>query len=153
MIWSVVGRIFGRGASFKAIEVYPGLFQGSQISSAEDIKEVKRLDIESVIDLEGGFDPPMGFLHTYLFWPFLDWPFLPNLGSLLSVATFGVTQLQAKKKVLVHCRCGLNRSGLVCGRMMNLMGLPGPEILRRMKERIPGSLWNPVFRDYIRGLV
>jgi hypothetical protein len=137
---------------FHASEVYPNLFQGSQISSPEDITRVMRLEIRVVIDLEGGFDPPMGFLNSYLFWPILDLPVLPNLKILECVASFGWGTLIGESKVLVHCRQGLNRSGLVCAKIMSRFNLKGPDILKAINEKIPGALWNPVFREYVRGL-
>jgi protein-tyrosine phosphatase len=152
MIQDLVEKFIGVVRPFNALEVFPNLFQGSQISSQEDVKKVRDLKIQTIIDLEGGFDPPMGFLESYLYWPILDLAILPDLNSLFSVAAFGGHCLNIKKRVLVHCRQGLNRSGLVCGQIMNLRGLKGPEILKAINEKIPGALWNPIFREYIRGL-
>jgi len=149
---SIFRKLFPANVLFEAVEVFPGLYQGSKISTDEDVEKVKGLKINSIIDLEGGFDPPMSFLDSYLFWPILDLPFLPDLQGLLMVASFGKWGLDYHRRVLVHCRCGLNRSGLVCGRIMALKGCRGPEILRKITEKVPGALWNPIFREYIRGL-
>lgn len=94
----------------------------------------------------------MAFLDSYFFWPILDLPFLPDLQGLLMVSTFGKLVLDHQRRLLVHCRCGLNRSGLVSGRIMALKGCRGPEILRKITEKVPGALWNPIFREYVRGL-
>lgn len=152
MFNSILRKLFPANFIFKAIEVYPGLFQGNKISTDQDIDEVRNLKISSIIDLEGGFDPPMSFLDSYLFWPILDLPVLPDLGELLITASFGKSILDQHKRLLVHCRCGLNRSGLVCARIMSLKGCRGPEILRKISEKVPGALWNPIFREYVRGL-
>ena len=152
MFDSILRRLFPADVLFKATEVYPGLFQGSKISTDGDVDKIKGLKISTIIDLEGGFDPPMGFLDSYLFWPILDLPFLPDLQGLLMVASFGKSVLDHHRKLLVHCRCGLNRSGLVCARIMALMGCRGIEILRKINDKVPGALWNPIFRDYVRGL-
>lgn len=152
MFKSVLSKLLPAEAKFFAIEVFPGLYQGSKISTQEDTEKLRDLKINTVIDLEGGFDPPMAFLDSYLFWPILDLPFLPNLQGLLMVSSFGKWGLDYDRKVLVHCRCGLNRSGLVCGRIMALRGCRGAEILRKINEKVPGALWNPVFREYVRGL-
>lgn len=152
MLKSILSGVFHFGVGFHAIEVYPGLFQGSMISTDSDVKWIRDLEIKTVIDLEGGFDPPMGFLESYLFWPILDLPFLPDLVRLENIASFGWMAMVSNDKVLVHCRCGLNRSGLVCAKIMSLSGLKGPEILKTINEKIRGSLWNPVFREYVMGL-
>lgn len=152
MFDKIFSTLFSRGGSFHAGEVFPNLFQGSQIVDVVDLDKIKEIKIDCVIDLEGGFDPPMGFLDSYLFWPIMDAPWLPDLGSLFSVASFGAVVLQHKRRVLVHCKQGLNRSGLVCGRIMAVMGVSGPDILKNINLSVPGSLWNPVFREYVRGL-
>lgn len=152
MFDEILKKLFPADVLFKAFEVFPGLYQGSKISKDEDIDKIKSLKINTVIDLEGGFDPPMSFLDNYLFWPILDLPFLPDLQGLLMVCSFGKWALDYHRRVLVHCRCGLNRSGLVCGRIMALKGCRGPEILRKINEKVPGALWNPIFREYVRGL-
>jgi len=152
MIEEMIEKFVGVVRSFKAFEVFPNLFQGSQIRTEEDIEKIRDLKIKTVIDLEGGFDPPMGFLDFYLYWPICDVPWLPDMEHLYSVASFGVGLINAKERVLVHCKQGLNRSGLVSGRIMSLTGWRGPEILKVINEKIPGALWNPIFREYIRGL-
>jgi hypothetical protein len=152
MIEDLVKKFLWWNVPFKATEVFPNLFQGSQISSIEDIRCVRDLGIQTIIDLEGGFDPTMNFLDSYLYWPIGDLPWLPDLNSLFCKAAFGAHCLNANQKVLVHCKAGLNRSGLVCGRIMSVMGWKGPEILKVINEKIPGALWNPIFREYVRGL-
>ena len=152
MIEEILNQFIGVVRPFNAFEVFPNLFQGSQIKTQEDVEKIRDLKIQTIIDLEGGFDPPMGFLDFYLYWPISDVPWLPDLEHLYSVAGFGVEQLNQKGKVLVHCKQGLNRSGLVCGKIMSVMGWRGPEILKVINEKIPGALWNPIFREYIRGL-
>lgn len=152
MIEGIIEKLIGVVRPFKAFEVFPDLFQGSQIKNQEDIEKVKELKIQTIIDLEGGFDPPMGFLESYLYWPISDVPWLPNLDYLFCVANLGTLLIKNDQKVLVHCKQGLNRSGLVCGRIMNLSGESGRQILKRINEKIPGALWNPVFREYVRGL-
>jgi len=152
MIEGILNKILWLNRPFNAFEVFPNLFQGCQISNKEDIEKVKDLGIQTIIDLEGGFDPPMGFLDSYLYWPISDVPWLPDLEYLFSVAAYCANLLNNKKRVLDHCKQGLNRSGLLSGRIMSLMGMKGPEILKAINEKIPGALWNPIFREYVRGL-
>ena len=137
---------------FNAFELYPNLFQGSQIKNQEDVEKIRDLKIKTIIDLEGGFDPPMGFLDSYLYWPISDVPWLPDLEYLFCVSNFGALLNKNDQRVLVHCKQGLNRSGLVCGKIMSRFSLKGPDILKVINEKIPGALWNPIFREYVRGL-
>ena len=136
--------------TFTADEVYPNLFQSSKISRRGDLEKVKALKINTVIDLEGGFDPPMDFLDLYLYWPIHDWPRLPDLDILLMVAKFGAMEVKVGKRVLVHCGQGLNRSGLVCGRIMILLGLSGEHAVYEIRKKRVGSLYNPVFSEYLK---
>ena len=145
MIEDLVKKFLWWNRPFTAFEVFPNLFQGSQISTKEDVEKVRDLKIEVIIDLEGGFDPPMGFLDSYLYWPISDVPWLPDLYYLFCVANFGTLLIKNDQKVLVHCKQGLNRSGLVCGRIMSLSGESGRQILKAINEKIPGALWNPIF--------
>ena len=88
MIEDMVKKFLWWNPPFKAFEVFPNLFQGSQISSIGDVERVRDLEIQTIIDLEGGFDPPMSFLDSYLYWPILDLPCLPDLNSLFCVGCF-----------------------------------------------------------------
>lgn len=137
---------------FKAFEVFPNLFQGSQIFTLGDGEAVEKLGIKVVIDLEGGFDLSMDFLTAYLYWPIHDVPWLPNQFQLAGVAAFGFVFVSKGEKVLVHCKQGLNRSGLVSACIMACAGMEGPNILKAINAVIPFALWNPVFRLYVDGL-
>ena len=152
MFWDVIKKLVSPNVKFQAVEVYPGLFQSSKISTPADVAKIFNLGIDIVIDLEGGFDIPMVFLELYLWWPILDVPFLPDRSTLDDVASFGRGALIGRHKVLVHCRQGLNRSGLVCGKIMSKFSIKGPDILSTIREKVPGSLFNPVFAKYVRGL-
>jgi protein tyrosine/serine phosphatase len=150
--FDLINRILGTLRPFKAFEVFNNLYQGSQIYTKEDIERVSDLKIKTVIDLEGGFDPNMEFLDFYLYWPIRDVPWLPDRDSLLSIGIFGADILNSNRRVLVHCRQGLNRSGLVCAQIMSMKGKKGEEILDDINKKIPFALWNPVFRNYVKQL-
>ena len=142
-------KFIGQRLLFTASEVYPGLFQSSKIRTEEDSEFVEDLGVKLVVDLEGGFDPVMNFLDTYLFWPIHDLPILPDVDLLVMVCSFIYRQLELGGKVLVHCSQGLNRSGLVCGRVMVMKGMTGVEAIRQIRFKRPGSLWNRVFSKYL----
>lgn len=56
-------------------------------------------------------------------------------------------------KTLVHCQAGLNRSGLVAGRTLMLMGHTADEAISMLRNnRSPLVLCNDAFEEYLRSL-
>lgn len=135
------------------VEIVPGLFQSSAIRWSSDIKKVKALGIDVVIDLSGGIDPSMPWLKSYLYWPIKDERSLPNFGDLMLVGFWGAQMVWARgHRVLTHCTLGFNRSGLVNGVILNQHGLSGVEALRLIRVAWPGALSNETFARFIEKL-
>ncbi len=112
------------------------------------------LGIDTVIDLDAGLDEcipttPEGCL--YIYFPIYD-ENLPSLTRLDAVGNLGAQLIRAGHHVLSHCGMGFNRSALVAGVILNKLGVPGPKIVRRIRERRPGALFNDVFADYLATL-
>lgn len=110
--------------------------------------------ITVVIDLEGGLDhciPTLPNHVLYIYYPIYDED-LPDMHKLQAVARLGASMVEAGHKVLSHCGLGYNRSALVAGLILHNLGLPGPEIVRILRERRPGALFNDVFAQYLLGL-
>lgn len=112
------------------------------------------LGIDTVIDLDAGLDDcipttPEGCLYVYF--PIFDEE-LPNLNRLDAVATLGAEVIRGGHRVLSHCGMGFNRSALVAGVILNKLGVPGPEAVKRIRERRPGALFNEVFANYLMSL-
>ena len=55
-------------------------------------------------------------------------------------------------RVLSHCGMGFNRSALIAGRILHQLGMDGPSIVERLRERRPGALFNEVFAEHIGSL-
>jgi len=115
---------------------------------------VADLGIDTVIDLDAGLDDciptkPEGCL--YIYFPIYD-EALPNLARLDAVGTLGAQLIRSGHRVLSHCGLGFNRSALVAGVILNKLGLPGPQIVQRIRERRPGALFNDVFAEYLASL-
>lgn len=56
-------------------------------------------------------------------------------------------------KTLVHCQAGLNRSGLIAGRTLMLLGYTASEAIALLRQkRSPAVLCNPHFEEYLRSL-
>jgi protein-tyrosine phosphatase len=115
---------------------------------------VANLGIDTVIDLDAGLDEcipttPEGCL--YIYFPIYDEE-LPTMTRLDAVATLGAQLIRGGHRVLSHCGMGFNRSALVAGVILNKLGVPGTEIVTRIRERRPGALFNDVFANYLASL-
>ena len=115
---------------------------------------VSALGVRTIIDMEGGLDEwiptaPEGCLYVYF--PIYD-ENLPNLTRLEAVGTLGAMLIRGGHRVLCHCGMGFNRSALVAGVILHKLGMPGPAIVLRIRERRPGALFNEVFADYLASL-
>jgi len=109
------------------------------------------LGIDTVIDMDAGLDEcipttPEGCL--YIYFPIYD-ENLPSLARLDAVGSLGAQLIRAGHYVLSHCGMGFNRSALVAGVILTKLGVPGPEIVARIRDRRPGALFNEVFADYL----
>lgn len=112
------------------------------------------LGIDTVIDMDAGLDEcipttPEGCL--YIYFPIYDEE-LPTMTRLDAVGTLGAQLIRSGHRVLSHCGMGFNRSALVAGVILNKLGVPGAEIVARIRERRPGALFNNVFANYLATL-
>ena len=115
---------------------------------------VQSYGIDTVLDMEGGLDEciptaPNGCLYVYF--PIFDED-LPNLDKLAAVAQLGAHLIRSGHRVLSHCGMGYNRSALVAGRILHVLGTPGPRVVEMILERRPGALFNEVFAEHLRSL-
>ncbi len=110
--------------------------------------------IDTVIDLEGGLDigvPTVPNQCLYVYFPISD-DELPDLEKLHGVADLCAALIGQDHRVLAHCGMGFNRSALVAGLTMHKMGMPGPEVVTRLRERRPGALYNKRFAAFLESL-
>ena len=110
--------------------------------------------IDVVIDLEGGLDEgvptvPGGCLYVYF--PIFDEE-LPDRARLEAVTLLGAHLIESGHRVLSHCGMGFNRSALIAGLILHKLGMEGPAIVERLRERRPGALFNEVFAKHIGAL-
>jgi len=110
--------------------------------------------VDTVFDMEGGLDQcipsaPGGCLYVYF--PIFDED-LPNPARLDGVASLGAHLIRSGHRVLSHCGMGYNRSALVAGRILHQLGMNGPDIVKRLRDRRPGALFNEVFAAHIESL-
>jgi hypothetical protein len=144
---SIIRKVLGLG--IEIYEVCPGLFQASSFTQ-KDWPTITKLGIEVIVDLEGDVDKIPDVKIIY--WPIKDEAKLPDLDHLHSIAVQVVEYLNQGKKVMVHCSLGKNRSGLVIGVVLVSMGMLGKDAVKLIQSKVPGSLFNPTFREYLETL-
>src|SRR5437867_3260658 len=119
-----------------------------------DWEVLARYEVDTVIDLEGELDigvPTVPDQCLYIYFPILDEE-LPNLDKLHAIGSLGATLIRAEHRVLSHCGMGFNRSALVAGLILNELGMPGPDVVNRLRTRRPGALFNECFASYLESL-
>jgi len=107
--------------------------------------------IDTVIDLEGGLDeciPTVPGRCLYVYFPIYDEE-LPDLRKLEAVAALGAHLVEGGHRVLSHCGMGFNRSALMAGRILHRLGMPGKQVVERLRERRAGALFNEVFAAHL----
>ena len=110
--------------------------------------------IDTVIDLEGGLDhciPSVPGECLYVYFPILDEQ-LPPMAKLHGIAKLGASLVRDGHVVLSHCGMGFNRSALVAGLILCELGMPGKEVVARLRDRRPGALFNETFAAYLESL-
>lgn len=115
---------------------------------------VTERDIDTVVDLEGGLDigvPTVPNECLYVYFPIFDED-LPNLNKLHGVASLCASLVAAEHRVLSHCGMGFNRSALVAGLTLHKLGMPGSEVVTRLRTRRPGALFNDRFASFLETL-
>jgi hypothetical protein len=115
---------------------------------------VAALGIDTVFDMEGGLDeciPTAPDGCVYVYFPIYDEE-LPPLTRLQALGELGAHLIRGGHGVLSHCGMGFNRSALVAGSILHCLGMRGPEIVGRIRERRPGALFNDVFASYLLSL-
>jgi len=122
-------------------EIVPGLW----IGGLPAIEETREMDL--IVNLEGGKVYPDR--PTFL-WVIGDGPALPDVRTLDLVVGMIDAALTAGQRVLVHCTAGLNRSGLVVGRVLIRRRLNGREAVALLRARHdPQALNNATFAHYL----
>ena len=144
-------------------ELPSDLYQVTQVDDAgrlfispviHDWDAVSSRGIDTIIDLEGGLDigvPTVPNQILYVYFPIFDED-LPNLDKLDAVAALGAALVDQGHRVLSHCGMGFNRSALVAGLILHRLGMPGPQVVRQLRARRTGALFNEHFARYLEAL-
>lgn len=103
-------------------------------------RDFLRKGVHAVIDLEGDVDTSVpeaesqGETTLYLYWPVEDGA-MPNASTVRGIASFVARLLAEGSPVLVHCKAGHNRSGLICARTLMEQGMEADEAIRTVREK------------------
>ena len=112
--------------------------------------------IDVVIDLEGGIDtciPDRTNDCLYIYFPITDDnEEEPPMIRLRAIAKLGASLIADGHRVLSHCGMGFNRSALVAGLILVELGMSGPAVVERLRERRPGALFNDKFAEVLAAL-
>jgi protein-tyrosine phosphatase len=135
-------------------EVVPGLYISGHPERSQDFLNQ---GVHAVIDLEGDIDTSIpekeGQEETtlYLYWPIEDGA-MPDAATVRSIASFIARGIDEGRKVLVHCRSGHNRSGLICARTLIELGMDAESAIDTVKEKRKdgAALSNENFVDWLK---
>ena len=136
------------------MELYPIDDQG-RIFISPDIdnwQPILDLDIRVIIDLDDNLDigvPEVPNQMLYIYYPIDDMPELPDLDKLLNIARMGAQLVHQGYKLLAHCGMGHNRSALMAGLILRYLGMSGDEVVRLLREKRQGALYNKAFAEYV----
>lgn len=131
-------------------EIADGLFISGHPDHARDFMQ---RGVDAVVDLEGDVDTSVPEHESqrgttlYVYWPIEDEEEMPDEPVVRAISSFVSSLLDQDKEVLVHCRSGHNRSGLICARTLIERGMaPGDAIEKVRRARGDGhALENETF--------
>jgi len=135
----------------KVIEIIPNLVTRGRLGSHVTAGDVEGVGIKRVFSLYAGGepclkDPPWsGYTHA----PMSDGAVVDR-EFVMRLAEDVAKGVRAKKKTLVMCRAGRNRTGLiVCTALHILRGMTGEEALMLFRSRRPRGVANPAFEAFL----
>ena len=121
--------------AWPAGEIVPGVWQSGSPQPGEHW--------DAVIDLDGSA-PPLDGIAFYVHWLIEDGP-APERAILVALADLVNDLRRARKRVLIHCAGGINRSGLLSAAALMRDGMSATEAIETVRSRRPGALINPEF--------
>ena len=133
-----------------ASEIIPGLWQGAFPLPEEPLA----IPVDVVVSCTSEFEPPHDFFAGGLiqaYRPMDDAKQTPEqIEYARQLADIVIYQVNAGRRVLVHCAAGLNRSGFVVAlALKSLLGISGEAAILHVQSRRGGALCNPWFCEEI----
>lgn len=120
--------------------------------TVKQIPELEEFGIDVIVNLLPGFDEMMvKWPRLYVHAPMADGKYVDKPSVDLAVDTI-IREVDDKKKVLVHCRAGRNRTGLVVCSYLVRRGMDPDSAIEHFRDVRPNGLANPAFEEYVRRL-
>lgn len=128
-------------------EVVPGLFQADTTYSPI---QLFHRGFDAVFDL-CGIDRGDGVVEeTYVVHPIDDVPWISDPDAIHELGLHVADLIRSRKKVVVNCMSGLNRSGLLVGRALIALGHSPKEAVELVRRaRGPRALANRQFTRFL----
>lgn len=135
--------------------IVPGLLAGSAqpglLADLEpDLETLRKLGIRHVVSLTEErpvlppHDEPFGHLH----FPVYDMG-IPQPRKTAEVCAWITERMDAGEAVLVHCRAGLGRTGMLLACCLVWRGEAAAEAIRRVRSLNPGFIQNKLQEDFV----
>lgn len=149
---------------FKLYEILPGkLYQRGnfrKLSLLEKDETLKAHHIDVIVSLAGKFDQDLKKLDEmyhikYYYYHMTDGKnFSDDVKSdLLRIAKNVADDIRSGKSVIVHCKRGRNRSGLLNALIVReIKGISGEAALNWIWEHRPNSISNQLFQNFLKSL-
>lgn len=120
--------------------------------TVKQMPELLDAGIDVIVNLLPGIDEMMvKWPKLYVHVPMPDGKFVHE-GQVNFAVSSIISEVDDHKNVLVHCRAGRNRTGLVVCSYLVARGMSPDEAIEHFRRVRPNGLANPAFEEYIRRL-
>ncbi len=129
--------------------VIPKLYIRGALSPKVTGEDLEKEAVQRLYALHGPGQPNLEGWEGYRHRPMGDSRHIPE--NVHEVVAEVLADFLDKKRVVVICLEGRNRSGLVVALVLCDLGYTGTEAVARLREVRPRTLYNPVFESFVRG--
>lgn len=135
----------------RVTKIIDGLYTRGKLGK-RTLEDVLQLGVGCAVSLIPPGEPALEGWPGYIHWPLSDGNHVVR-SRLNWVVRVIIGKLREGTPVLVMCRAGRNRTGLVVSAVLvECLGIPGREALRLFREKRPRGVDNRAFEEYLVGL-
>ncbi len=129
--------------------VIPKLYIRGALSPKVTGEDLEKEAVQRLYALHGPGQPNLEGWEGYRHRPMADSRKIPE--NVHEVVAEVLADFHDKKRVVVICLEGRNRSGLVVALTLCDLGYTGAEAVARLRAARPRTLYNPFFQSYVEG--